>query len=43
MQPRSGDEMKQKPDLWALLIVAFALSLADGSGLTVITWWGGRC
>ena len=32
-------EMKRKPDLWALLLIAFVLILAGGSGLAVIAWW----
>jgi len=31
--------MKRKPDLWALLLIAFALILAGGGGLAVIAWW----
>ena len=31
--------MKQKPDPWALLLIAFALIALVGSGLAVIAWW----
>jgi len=31
--------MKRDPSLWALLLVAFTLVLAGGSGLAVIAWW----